>query len=119
MRRCFWYILATGAAWAWQSPCDLSHYRPQEGLTAETAAGGLRVNWTGEHGQQLRAAFAIDAGRPVIRELAARKSTGQWGILGTDLTPEYEITSGQRRISNQQLEPLRKLGRTITPELIE
>jgi hypothetical protein len=48
-----------------------------------------------------------------------RKSGGSWSILGTNLMPEFELTSGVRRISNQQLQPLRALGRTITPEIID
>jgi hypothetical protein len=39
--------------------------------------------------------------------------------LGQNLVPEFSVTSGKRRISEQQLNPLRNLGYEITPELIE
>lgn len=117
--RCVWGFTVGCAMWAQQAPCDLSAYRAQAGLAAEASPAGLRVTWAGERGQQLRATFAVEGGHPVIRELAARKPGGEWAVLGADLTPEYEITSGMRRISNQQLDPLRKLGRTITPEIME
>lgn len=99
--------------------CDLREYKPQTGLTAEVAADLLRVQWQGERGQELRVTFAIRGSQPIIAELAARKAGGAWSVIGAGLTPEFEITSGKRRISNQQLQPLRALGRTITPELIE
>jgi hypothetical protein len=112
-------VLAVSHAVAQQPPCDLTRYKPQPGLSAEPLPGGLRVVWSGEGNQQLRAAFAREAGQPVIRELAVRKSGGAWAVLGAGLKPEFEIVSGRRRISNQQLAPLKNLGRPIPPEIIE
>jgi len=43
---------------------------------------------------------------------------GKWSVLGHDLTPEYQVTTGRRRISAQQEVPLRQLG-MFTPEIIE
>ena len=40
-------------------------------------------------------------------------------VLGRDLTPEFEVTSGVRRLSEQQASPLRALKVEITPEVIE
>jgi hypothetical protein len=99
--------------------CDLAGYKEQPGLRAEQSPEGLRLTWQGERGQELRASFAIDAGQPVVRELAARKQGGEWVVLGRNLTPEFRVTTGVRRISEQQLDPIRKLKREITPELIE
>ncbi len=39
--------------------------------------------------------------------------------IARNLSPEFEVVSGQRRISEQQLAPLRALSIAITPELIE
>src|SRR5882762_5590885 len=39
--------------------------------------------------------------------------------LGRNLQPEMEITSGKRRLSEQQMAPLRKLGIQFTPEVID
>lgn len=98
--------------------CTLSEYSAQPGLTAEAAGDGLRVQWQGERGNSLRAVFAVESGQPVVRELAARRSGGQWAVLGSGLQPEFEVKSGVRRISNQQLSPLKELG-LDTPEHIE
>lgn len=99
--------------------CDFKEYKPSEGLKAAMNQNALEVTWHGDHGQQLRASFAIRDGQPVVRELAARKGQGSWMILGRDLTPEFQVTSGVRRMSEQQAGPLRDLKIPITPEVIE
>ncbi|MBM3775545.1 MAG: hypothetical protein FJW37_10320, partial [Acidobacteria bacterium] len=109
-------LLTTAAAAAFE--CSLKEYREAPGLKAESEPGGLRVTWQGERGQQLRAVFAIEKGAPRIVELAARGAAGRWAVLGRDLHPEFEITTGRRRISEQQLAPLRKLG-AATAERME
>ncbi|MBI3684480.1 MAG: hypothetical protein HY235_29240 [Acidobacteria bacterium] len=98
--------------------CTLTDYREQPGLRAQTAGDALRIEWQGEREHQLRAVFAIDNRAPLIRELAARKGSGAWVVLGLNLKPEFTVTSGVRRISNQQLSPLKELG-LATPERIE
>jgi hypothetical protein len=110
--------LCTGAAWA--QDCDLSAYKPQDGLTASARAGVLEVAWDGERGEKLRAAFTIRDGQPMVSELSARKSSGSWIVLGRNLSPEFEITSGVRRLSQQQIDPLvNELHVQLTPEVIE
>jgi hypothetical protein len=107
--------LARGAGW------DLGGYQPQPGLAARASGSELVVHWTGS-GAELRATFAADGRGPLVRELAVRgprKGGGQgWSVLARDLRPEFTVTSGIRRISRQQLEPLGKLG-TTAPELLE
>ncbi|MBS1824863.1 MAG: hypothetical protein JST93_06055 [Acidobacteria bacterium] len=98
--------------------CSLKEYKAQPGLTAEAAGDGVRLNWQGERGDSLRAIFAVDAGQPVVRELAVRRANGQWITLASSLQPEFEVKSGIRRISNQQLSPLKELG-LDKPEIIE
>jgi hypothetical protein len=100
-------------------PCDMGEYREQAGLSAAVSGDALRANWLGARGAQLRAVFAIDNGAPVIREIAARKDGGEWVTLGRNLQPEFTVTAGVRRISEQQLEPLRALHRDITPEVVD
>src|ERR1022692_1040086 len=80
-------------------------------------AGALELTWQGERGQTLRAILGVSGGQPVVRELAVRRN-GEWSVLGRDLTPEYQVTTGRRRISAQQEVPLRQLG-MFTPEIIE
>src|ERR1017187_6483794 len=97
--------------------CDFQGYKALDGLKAEMRSGALELSWEGERGQTLRAILAVNGGQPVVRELAVRRN-GKWSVLGHDLTPEYQVTTGRRRISAQQEVPLRALG-MFTPEIIE
>ena len=118
MRRYLWASALFCATHAADLKCDLTGYQPSPGLTASLRSDSLRVLWLGEGDEQLGVAFTVSNGQPVIRELSVRKGAGAWATLGRDLSPEFEVTTGKRRISEQQLAPLRKLG-AITPELIE
>ena len=120
MRLTVWMLLAglscgAGAA----QNCDFTNYKPADGLKAEMTGGALEVSWRGDRDQQLRASFTIRDGQPTVRELAARKGQGSWISLGRDLTPEFEVVSGVRRMSDQQAGPLRALKIAITPEVVE
>ena len=75
----------------------------------------VEVSWPGEQGQQNRARFALRDGQPVVAELAARKPGGAWIELGKGLAPDFEVTTGRRRISTTELEILKKLHKD-TPE---
>lgn len=116
-----WLFMAVGVGLAagQDMTCDLAGYKPQEGLKAAMRSGALEVTWQGERRDQLRASFTIRGGQPVVQELAVRKNGGNWIVLGQNLTPEYELTSGVRRMSEQQLGPLKELGVKITPALVE
>jgi hypothetical protein len=98
---------------------DLHEYKPLEGLKADVVAGQLQVNWRGDGNQQLRAVFGVKDRQPLVRELAVRRGAAAWSVLARNLTPEFDVVSGRRRISEQQLAPLRELGCAITPELVE
>ena len=79
--------------------CNLDGYKPVEGLTATVREGVLEVKWRGERAQQLRAEFAIQNDQPIVRELASRISGANWIVLGRDLAPEFQVTSGVRRLA--------------------
>jgi hypothetical protein len=115
----FLAALSSSVARCQSLECDLGGYKPLEGLKAAVAAGELQVSWQGERGQQLRAVFAVANGQPLVRELAVRKGQGGWSVLARNLSPGFEVVSGRRRVSEQQLEPLRALGIPITPERVE
>jgi hypothetical protein len=110
-------VFLCGAAGA--QTCDFKSYKPGDGLKAEMNGDILQVSWQGAGDQQLQAEFAIRNGQPAVRQLAVRKGQGNWTVLGRDLTPEFEVTSGVRRLSEQQAAPLRALKIQITPEVIE
>src|SRR5438552_2439620 len=111
-------LLTAAASFADPLKCDLSHYKASAGLTASAEQDLLVVSWAGQGGAELRARYAIDGGQPVVRELAIRKSGGQWTILGQNLTADYRVVTGVRRMSEQQAEPLRAAGVELTPEVI-
>lgn len=98
--------------------CDLSGYKEAPGLTAAVRGEAVALSWTGSGGSQLRASFGIADAHPIIREMAVRGRNGAWTVLGQDLKPEFHVVAGKRRISNQQLSPLKELGLT-SPEILE
>ena len=99
--------------------CDLTQYKAAAGLTAAIEQDALAVTWNGASGSELRARYAISNGQPIVREIAVRKTGGQWLPLGQNLTPEFYVKSGVRRMTTQQGAPLINLGVDITPEVIE
>ncbi len=111
--------LCVGAAFAQGLPCDLGEYHSLPGLSAEVHAGMVTFFWTGERSQDLRAAFTVREGQPVVQELAVRRSGGAWAVLARDLTPEFQVTTGVRRLSEQQADPLRALHVALTPEVVD
>ena len=92
-------ILSSGITAAQTLNCDMSSYKPAEGVKAEAKGNAVVFNWQGEAGQQLRAQFSLRDGQPLVHELAARSSNGAWIILGKDLAPDFQVTTGKRRIS--------------------
>src|SRR5262249_14174799 len=80
-------------------------------------ADGVEVAWDGGD-RDLRMRFAIDNGTPAIRELAIRKRGSAWRTLASNVRPEFRVVSGLRRMSNQQMQPLRELGVELTPEIV-
>ena len=110
-------LLLSAGAHAQTLNCSLENYKALDGLKAEMRSGSLEVTWHGERGQTLRAILGLEKGQPIVRELAVEKNA-KWSILGRGLTPEYQVTTGRRRISAQQEAPLRQLG-IFTPDVIE
>src|SRR6185295_10486433 len=89
--------------------CTLSGYKAATGLTAAVADNVLTLTWDGERTQEVRLRLAVDAGAPVIRELAVRRKGGTWAALAANAAPEFRVVAGLRRMSNQQLQPLNEL----------
>lgn len=76
---------------------DMTGYRPQPGLMAVSENKSLTVTWEGEKGQELQARFSVVDGTPTVKELWVRRKGGKWATLGTDLVPEFGVTTGVRR----------------------
>jgi len=111
-------FLISAAAAAQNLTCDMAGYRAQDGLRAAAGQGAVDLSWTGERQEQLRVRLEVRDGQPMVREMAAL-SRGQRTVLAHDLTPEFQITSGKRRLSEQQMAPLRELGIAFTPEVVD
>jgi hypothetical protein len=99
--------------------CDLAGYKSVSGLTAALAPDSLTVAWDGDAKDTLRLRLGIDDGTPTVLELAVRGSDGSWRTVAEHATPEFRVVSGLRRMSNQQLQPLRELKVPITPAVID
>ncbi|HEY7306854.1 MAG TPA: hypothetical protein VH601_22200 [Bryobacteraceae bacterium] len=89
--------------------CNFDSYKPVEGLRADMNGGTLEMTWQGEAGQELQALFSIRDGDPLVQQLAARHGD-TWHVLGKDLTPDFQVTTGRRRISATQRNLLKKFG---------
>jgi len=100
--------------------CSFADYRTEPGLIAEVAGDVLTVIWDGARPQEAtRLRFVLKNGQPRIRELAVRAAGGDWTPLAADIAPEFRVTTGLRRVTEQQLRPLRALGKEITSEVID
>jgi hypothetical protein len=99
--------------------CNVAQYKPATGLTASVDGDQLTMSWAGQGNSQLRARLAIVGGTPTIRDLSVRRGSGEWASLGQNLTPEYRVTTGVRRMSNDQANALSSLGIDITQEVLD
>ena len=114
-----WVMFLCGCAIAAHAQtCDTKDWKPIEGVSLTVQPGGVELSWPGEHGQANRARFALREGKPVVEALAARKGAGAWVELGTNLSPDFEVTTGRRRISTTELDILKRLNND-TPEAEE
>jgi hypothetical protein len=100
--------------------CDMSGYTRRADTTARLSGDVLAVEWAGAEGERVSLRLALRGGAPVIEELALVPDGGtEWVTVVSGVGVEYRIVEGLRRISNQQLAPLRQLGVEITPEVVD
>jgi len=107
--------LSCGSGAAQALNCNMQGYKSVEGLRATASGGSVTLTWQGEGGQELRAQFGLRDGQPLVEELAARKAAGGWVVLGKELTPEFQVTTGRRRMSKTEDDILKRLH-AETPE---
>ena len=99
--------------------CSLAGYRAASGLTASMAGDALALTWDGDKNQELRLRFTVNGGTPTIEELAVRRKGAAWAALATNVTPEFRLVAGKRRMDTQQVNGLKENGMTeLTPALI-
>ena len=114
-------VFVTPATYADPLTCSLAEYKAMPGLAASVADDTLTVTWDGDRGVELRLRFGIERGTPTIRELATRSQGGPWRTVATNMTPEFRVASGVRRVSQQQIgeDSVKALGGEITPEILD
>jgi len=112
-------LLTASMASANPLTCAMGDYRAAAGLTAAVSDDALVVTWDGDRDQELRLRFVLDRGTPTIRDLSVRKKSGAWSILAINIVPEIRIVTGLRRATQQQTEPLEKLGIALTQDVID
>lgn len=110
--------LAAAPAAAQTAVCDLSQVKAASGFSAQGAPQGVTLTWNGEPGTEARLQLAIAGGVPTIGELALRKGQGAWTTVAANVTPEFTVVTGIRRISNQQLEPMIALKMPLAKETV-
>lgn len=94
-----WFVVSTGIAAAQMPRCNTQNYKPVEGINVEQTQNSLSLIWQGEGNEQLKAQFTIRNSQPVVQQLAARVANGQWAVLGENLTPDFNVTTGKRRMA--------------------
>ena len=103
-----------GAAWAGDPlTCTLDRYAANGAVRATATPQALHLTWRGEGTQDIAMRLGLVAGRPVIESLTINRQT-----IAENAAIEYRLTTGVRRMSNQQMQPLRELGVEITDEEI-
>ena len=90
------------------SLCSLDGYKAQPGLTAVNEAESIIVTWAGAKGQELRMRLGIHNGTPTVEDLSVRKAGGAWASLGTNLTPEFRVATGRRRLDQEAYPALKQ-----------
>ncbi|MCM3879504.1 MAG: hypothetical protein ND807_05310 [Vicinamibacterales bacterium] len=114
----FLSLVTASAGFAQGLKCDMTQYKGTSGLTAAVDQDLLVVTWAGQGGSEVRARYAIERGQPVVRELAVKKQGGQWATLGQNLSPEYHVVSGLRRMSSDHVGAFPAAGIPLTPEIV-
>jgi hypothetical protein len=68
----------------------------------------------------LRMQLQIENGTPTIEDLSVRKSGGQWASLGKNLTAEYRVVTGRRRLDQEAYPALKiALDGKITQDVLD
>ena len=98
--------------------CDLTGYQPVGSMTAENASGRLSLGWRGANAEALALSLDLAGGAPSIG-LSIRSGSGEWTDVVSGAGFEFEIVEGFRRISNQQLQPLRGLNVELTQDVVD
>ena len=101
-------LLGTATAGLSESLCKLDGYKASPGLTAANEGNALAVTWEGRNGQELRLRLGIVSGTPTIQDIAVRAKGGAWATLGSNITPEFNVVTGRRRLDQEAYPALKE-----------
>src|SRR6201996_2480496 len=101
-------LLGTATAGMGETLCKLDNYKASAGLTAANDGSALAVTWDGRNGQELRLRLGIVSGTPTIQEIAVRAKGGAWATLGSNITPEFNVVTGRRRLDQEAYPALKE-----------
>ena len=110
--------LAAAPALADPLSCAMTGYKAADGLTAAMEGDALVVTWSGDPGQDGRLRFVVNGGAPMVQDLSLRAGGGAWTSVVSNVSPDFSVVSGVRRMSMQQLRPLYDLKVPITQEIL-
>lgn len=92
-----------------QLMCGLADYKASPGMTAEVTGSALIVTWDGKKDDTIRLRLVIDNGVPTVADLALKHDGGSWNSIASNVTPEFRVVSGFRRL-DQEAYPALKLS---------
>ena len=100
--------------------CSLSAYTATAGLAAAVDGGALTLTWDGDKNGEVRLRLSINSGTPTIQDVAVRSKGGSWATVATNLTPEFRVVSGYRRLDQEALPALKiAFNDEITQKLLD
>src|SRR5262245_17666243 len=100
--------------------CNLSGYKPTPGIAAAMEGNTLAITWDGDKTDEVRLRLAINGGTPTIQDLSVRKKGGTWATIAANLTPEFRVISGFRRLDQEAYPALKEaFGGEVTQELLD
>ncbi len=99
--------------------CNVAAYKAVAGLTAAADGRAVTLTWTGAKADELRMQLVVNGGTPTIAELATRKPGGTWTIMASNLSPEFRVISGWRRMDQEAYPELVEQFGKVTQALLD
>src|SRR5882672_5437438 len=113
-------IMFAATADAGSLSCNLSAYKAAPGLTATVEDTALTLTWDGEGNGEVRVRLTINNGTPTIQDVSVRKKGGAWATVASNLTPEFRVVSGYRRLDQEAYPALKEVfGDQVTQETLD
>jgi hypothetical protein len=112
-------ILIVPAVYADPLKCSLADYKVEPGLTAAIDGATLALTWDGDKNDEVRMRLTINGGTPTIQDVAMRRKGGTWATVASNMTPEFRVASGYRRMDQEQLPALKLSVGEVTQQVLD